>query len=437
MLQEKLNYNINKLVDFAPLVPKYFYTKIAVAVSGGVDSVALLILLYNWAQKQKIEITALTVNHNLRPQSGSEVEYVEKLSENLGIKCRVFSWNHANNFTNLQERARDGRYALMTEYCQQNGIFHLAIAHTKDDYTENFRIRTERKSSIFGLSSSNINFINNIKIIRPLFDIPKHELIDYLTSNSIGWFEDQSNSSDKYHRNRVRKFLNQQGQEFKQQIMKEQEKINTEVLPLSRLLVEAIAESVSFNKLAYAEINPSKVKKYPDEIKFQLLNFVLTIVSGHNKPPRGRSASLLANLLPSNELSKTLHGCHIKSRNNKLMVYREFGKVKPDNVNFADNAVWDNRFRLQSIIDLPHAYVTNLSMKDYRELKKKLGNQNLGKLITDNDTQRILFTLPVIKRLEKLIALPHISYYDNEETAGKFTFTFNPPFISRFTHFLT
>ena len=93
---------------------------------------------------------------------------------------------------------------------------------------------------------------------------------------------------------------------------------------------------------------------------------------------------------------------------------------------------WDNRFEI--IINGSNYIISSLSMDEYIELKKHLNLEKLAK-DSDNNHKSILFTLPVIKNLEKVVAIPHISYYDNEILSGVIKVIFKPNFISRFTHF--
>lgn len=100
MLYEKFEYNINNLIG------NFGLSKIAVAVSGGSDSVALLYLANIWAEKNNIELFVISVDHNLRAQSKQETHYIQNISNSLNRKHYSLSFDHQNNFSNLQERAR-------------------------------------------------------------------------------------------------------------------------------------------------------------------------------------------------------------------------------------------------------------------------------------------------------------------------------------------
>ncbi|ALN41781.1 tRNA(Ile)-lysidine synthetase [Rickettsia rhipicephali] len=476
MLYEKFEYNINNLIG------NFGLSKISIAVSGGSDSVALLYLANIWAEKNNIELFVISVDHNLREQSKQETHYIQNISNSLNRKHYSLSFDHQNNFSNLQERAREGRYDLMTNLCLELDILVLLTAHHEDDYVENFCLRLERNSGIFGLSSSNINWYNNIQIIRPLYNIPKSELVEYLVSHNIKWFEDESNSSDKYRRNVIRQKLAKGAdyirhlskpayrEEFKgdterstaaytsvgeeallrglilsleakfgtmskaaiiSQQLKTNKLIENELKPE---LISAIAEAVKIFEYGFAFLDLVKFDKFSNEVKIQIINFLLIIISGQSRAARFYSVEPILKLITQDvNFKNTLHGCIIKRIQNELLIYREFGKKLPESKILLDKSViWDNRFCITKNQETPNCFVTHLSLEDYKIIKKQLDLEPLKNLSCKNHNA-VLLTLPIIKILEKVIAIPHISYYDND--MWNFEVSFAPNFVSRFTHF--
>ncbi len=120
--------------NFVDFMSKYQNAKIAVAVSGGVDSVTLLY----WLAELKLDVVALHVNHGLRDAAAAETEYVSAISEKLNIPCKVFHWTGDKPESNLESVARSVRYKMMTDYCKENGIEVLLTAHQADDQIETF-----------------------------------------------------------------------------------------------------------------------------------------------------------------------------------------------------------------------------------------------------------------------------------------------------------
>ncbi|MFV9929450.1 MAG: tRNA lysidine(34) synthetase TilS [Rickettsia endosymbiont of Haemaphysalis japonica] len=483
MLYEKFEYNINNLIG------NFGLSKISIAVSGGSDSVALLYLANIWAEKNNIELFVISVDHNLREQSKQETNYIQNISNSLNRKHYSLSFDHQNNFANLQERAREGRYDLMTNLCLELDILVLLTAHHEDDYVENFCLRLERNSGIFGLSSSNINWYNNIQIIRPLYNIPKSELVEYLVRHNIKWFEDESNSSDKYRRNVIRQKLAKGAdyirhlskpayrEEFKgdterstaaytsvgeEALLREDASTGTaSKLPLEAKfgkmskaaiisqqlktnklienefkpeLISAIAEAVKIFEYGFAFLDLVKFDKFSNEVKVQIINFLLIIISGQSRAARFYSVEPILKLITQDvNFKNTIHGCIIKRIQNELLIYREFGKKLPESKILLDKSViWDNRFCIIKNQETPNCFVTHLSLEDYKIIKKQLDLEPLKNLSCKNHNA-VLLTLPIIKILEKVIAIPHISYYDND--MWNFEVSFAPNFVSRFTHF--
>jgi tRNA(Ile)-lysidine synthase len=419
---------------------------VAVAVSGGSDSIALLLLL---RQNPNIKITVLTVNHHLRKEAEQECDYVLSFAKNLGLDAIKFDWYPEDNISNLQSRARAGRYELMTNYCLKNNIPVLLTAHHLDDNIENFLIRQKRKSGIFGLSSSNVHYINGIKIIRPLFNIRKQELVDYLIVNDVKWFEDSSNYSDKYVRSGIRKFLADASHEFKENIIKQQEEIDAQLPYLQEHLNAALAESCKIYSYGFAVIRLDELTTFEEVIKLQLLSYILTIIGGQESGPRARLLyPILISLDQKQDFIRTLHGTAVKKIGDNLLIYRLFGKKIPVDVKFS--SLWDNRFIvhrhpelvsgskplfneiLKQVQDDDVVYISSLSRSEYSAIKDRINLSTLRDLSFKHHLE-ILFTLPVIKTLEKIIAIPHISFYNEADFEAKIEL--RPKYNSRFINF--
>lgn len=430
MLQNKFCKNLLSLIK------SDFPNKIAIAVSGGIDSMALLQITSLLSKKNKIELFILTVDHNLRENSHNDVIFVYNQATRFGHQCIILSWDHQNITSNLQERARLGRYKLMSNVCKNLSINTLMTAHHQDDMIETFLIRKEKKSGILGLSSSHTSYYNNIRIIRPLYNITKFELTEYLKTRNIAWVEDDSNISDKYTRNKIRKNIANLTVQQKNNILSEMQLVNTQAHELNERLIKAIAESVCINNFGFALMNIKQFNSLTYEIKVHVLHYVLTIISSKSSFPRYRSSSILIDLIAqNNKIKNSLHGCIIKTSGAELIIYKEINYVSTQKEVLLNNIIWDNRFQFQlkkKFTD--NLIVTNLNLQDYSLIKNKL---NLIKLAnsSNNNHKSILFTLPLIKHLEKVIAIPHMFYYDNEIFKDLVDVTFRPNYISRFTHF--
>lgn len=423
--------------DFNTLLGATKPKSLAIAVSGGSDSIALLHLTSAWVKQSDIEIIVFSVNHNLRTESSEEISYVKNITQKLGHKFYELSWNCGENKAGLQERARQGRYDLMSEKCLELSIDTLLTAHHMDDMLETYLMRKAKKSGIFGLSSSNCTFYNNIRILRPLFNYSKLELIEYLQANDIMWHEDHTNQSDLYERNRIRKEIASLSKNRKIEIKNELSSINKRAAILNEDLIIEMAESLQINDCGFASIDLQRLTNSCPDIQIQILNYILTIISGKSSLPRFRSMEKLLHKLsaPINFAPVSLHGCILKLQNNKLWIFREKSAINSALTKFSDlSCSWDNRFDILSRTKIDH-YIGKLTLNEYISIKDKINFSSL-KEESDNNHKLILFTLPVIKNIEKVIAIPHISYYDDCYDGATIEVVFKPNFISRFTHFV-
>ena len=174
--------------------------QLGIAVSGGPDSMALLLLA---AQSYPGAIAAATVDHQLRSESADEAKHVAAICEQLGVPHTILTPSEPIS-GNLQSSAREARYALLEEWRTANRIAWIATAHHADDQLETIMMRLLRGSGVDGLSA--IRPANGA-IIRPLLGIRRVELSDYLAAKGIEAISDPSNTDPQFDRVRMRDAL--------------------------------------------------------------------------------------------------------------------------------------------------------------------------------------------------------------------------------------
>ncbi len=179
---------------------------LAVAVSGGRDSMALLNLAV--AKKGVCHVVALTVDHGLRPESSHEAHWVGAYCSALGVEHHTLLWRECKPKTGIQSAARDARYRLLSHFCHQKGIIHLLVGHHAQDNIETIimrQARTHKGGASLGLAGLSASIIKEgVRVLRPLLTFTRDEITQYCKSSHIPWLEDVSNQNAAYERVRVR-----------------------------------------------------------------------------------------------------------------------------------------------------------------------------------------------------------------------------------------
>jgi len=199
------------------------------AVSGGSDSTALLVLAARWAKRLKRppKLVAVTIDHGLRAEAAREATAVKRLARQLGVAHRTLRWLGRKPKTGLQEAARHARYRLLAQAAARDGYAHILTAHTLDDQAETVLFRLARGSGVAGLAgmaeasplpfdfsrnsskrpSKSSSGAGTIVLLRPFLGIPKARLIATLEAHRVGYSEDPSNHDPRFTRPRLRTLM--------------------------------------------------------------------------------------------------------------------------------------------------------------------------------------------------------------------------------------
>ena len=181
--------------------------RVILAVSGGADSTALLVLAQRWRQRRTRgpELIAATVDHGLRPGSGSEAKAVGALARRLGVQHKILSWRGTKPKTGIEATARAARYRLLTELARQVGAEAIATAHTLDDQAETVLMRLASGSGPAGLAGMRPRDARDgLVLLRPFLGVRKARLVATLTRAGIAWVEDPMNADPAFARPRLR-----------------------------------------------------------------------------------------------------------------------------------------------------------------------------------------------------------------------------------------
>lgn len=189
---------------------------IVLAVSGGPDSTALMLLAARWRKRVKAgpKLVAVTVDHGLRERSTAEAASVKKLATSLDLEHVTMRWSGAKPSRGIPAAAREARYALLEKAARKAGAQCVFTAHTLDDQAETFLMRMSRGSGLAGLGAmAHVSVRERVTIVRPLLDQPKSRLISTLRKAGIAFADDPTNYDTAFARPRWRKLLPELAQE--------------------------------------------------------------------------------------------------------------------------------------------------------------------------------------------------------------------------------
>ena len=338
---------------FAPLSR---FSRLALAVSGGADSMAMLHLIARWRLEGagKPELTVLTVDHGLRAGSRAEAEMVARMAKDLGLRHAILTWiRDERQRGGLQALAREARYDLMAAYCHANDIPALVTAHHLDDQAETFLMRLKRGSGLDGLAAIPAESVwSGIVVLRPLLDILKARLTATLTEAGLCWAEDPSNSDQRFERARMRRGSDALAklELTPEALARSAQRLRRARAAIDELMDRFLAEHGVMSEAGYSLIARDALIAAPEEIALRALARGVKAVGGRAKPLRlAKLESLLASLAETPSVTHTLGGCRLQPLGERLGIFRETrGTGLPSlRLEPGQRALWDNRFRVE------------------------------------------------------------------------------------------
>ncbi len=396
------------------------FPHLALAVSGGADSLALLWLAAQWQKAGKIPqngprpaMTVLTVDHGLRPESPKEAQWVCEMAQSLGLPCVRLVWQGEKPARGIQAAAREARYGLMTAHCRRHKIPALVTAHHADDQAETFLMRLARGSGVDGLSAMDRESgRDGVTLLRPFLTIPHRRLLATVAAAQLSWLDDPSNEVLTYERVRLRKampLLASLGLTA-ETLGRSAQRLRRARAALEYYTDDFLRGAITIHPTGHVSlVTKTWQSGVPDEIAIRALGRIVTAVGGRDMPPRlDRLENLWAKFRAAPENSHTLGGCRITPLKDHVLVYRELGRMgdvvchlKP-----GETAVWDGRFRVHlSPTATAPVTVSPLGPTDARGLRDAL-----PVLAQNPDLRRVAPTLPAFRREGRLLAVPPLGH---------------------------
>ncbi len=330
-----------------------FHSHVALAVSGGSDSIALMWLAARWAatQPHPPRLTVLTVDHGLRAEAAAEARQVAAWAQALGLEARILTWTGARPASGLQAKARAMRYGLMRDWCLAFGSSLLVTAHTREDQAETFLMRLARGSGIRGLSAMRAGETDTVMLERPLLETRRADLRATLKAAGQDWIEDPSNQDDRFERVRLRQALPMLAGLglTPEAVTRSAARLERALAAIDGLCRDFLSRHVEIRPEGFALVDLQAFHKLDEEVAIQLLERLLGRLGGGDEPPRLIAVEALHHWLRRGGTeARTLAGCRLAQRKRHLLIGREAGRICRTPVALAAGAslLWDNRFRI-------------------------------------------------------------------------------------------
>lgn len=330
-----------------PLPPGLPAGPLGVAVSGGGDFVALLVLLQEAGLRP---LRAVTVDHGLRPESAAEAAGVAAFCAGRGILHETLVWEgSARGPGNLQDQARQARRGLIAAWADRHRLAAVALGHTEEDQAETFLLRLARGSGVDGLAAMRpLVFGDGVLWLRPLLAVSRAALRDVLHRRGIAWIEDPSNGDPRFDRVRMRAALPGLAALG---LGPERLAATAAVMARARAALEQATAELSRKALEEGPagdltLHPAALAVAPEEVRLRLLAGALAWVSGARYRPRLEALDRLLAALEFGRIGTgmTLHGCVIRPYRGRIAIRREPARVAPP-VPFGAGR-WDGRWSL-------------------------------------------------------------------------------------------
>jgi len=372
------------------------FDHVVLAVSGGPDSMALLVLAAEWrARRAEVppSLFVATVDHGLRPEAPAEAELVARESRRLGLPHVILPWTDARNLA-------AGNVAIVT-------------AHHLDDQAETFAMRLARGAGVGGLAAMPVERAlaegSPVRLLRPLLAFTKSHLIATLEARGVPFADDPTNRDSRYERARIRRVLP----------TLEAAGISAAALATSaRRLGDAesalrYAEErftatldLSFGNEVFAAFDRGAFREGPGLLRQRLLARLVARYGGASERPElSEIEDLAARLQTEDKSTATLGGAMISSGSRFIRIWREAGRLAQSDLVLApgESRTWDRRFIVRRAPEATGPVkVRPLGPENYLKIADRL-------VPGRRPPARAVHALPSFWRGDNLVAVPSLA----------------------------
>jgi len=325
---------------------------VIVAVSGGSDSIAMLLLSYAWAGHVGANLQVVTVDHGLRPEAAAEAAFVSGVCESLNLSHITIAWEGLKPESGISSAARNARYQLMEEFALDIGAGTILVGHTANDQAETILMRNARSDGEAIAQSRGLSGISRImllpdrvRLVRPLLGVTRKQLRAYLLEMNQSWIEDPSNMDEAYERVRIRNRLGDDEQRINQLC-----RLAKASGRMRKLLAEQVAfflsSALSVSQGPVYSISADTIRDASLPVQKLALQVLIAIAGGCEyfvSPPS------IARLLDAEQDTRiTMGNAVIEKSRRGYRFYREKRNLQSIVVGPGDKTLWDGRLLIEN-----------------------------------------------------------------------------------------
>lgn len=352
---------------------------LAVAVSGGPDSLALLLLAVETARAQGRSVIVATVDHGLRAEAADEARWVSERCAALGAKLgitishTILHWTGDKPATGIPAAARQARYALLSAWARNNGADRILLGHTLDDQAETVAFRIASNGGVRGAAGLRPLSVcpvwpegRGILLARPLLQTRRADLQAYLRDRGQSWIDDPSNEDQRYGRPRMRAklaALSESNPGLIPRLAAIGDKLSAEQAAIEAEALGLLEAHLKFDRFGAGMLDPAPLRGAPRDVRAAALSFAIMAVSGEAHAPALAAMPGLWARLEAKTCAVTLGGARIGRLGarfgHQLLLTRDPGAAagrvapQPDLVlQSGQTSVFDGRFEMSTGTEL-------------------------------------------------------------------------------------
>lgn len=368
-----MNFELNPLEIFQDIDTQ---NTVLVAVSGGSDSIALLLLASAWAGHVGANLQVVTIDHGLRPEAAAEAAFVSGVSEALNLPHLTIAWEGMKPESGLSNASRTARYQLLEEFALDIGAKTILVGHTANDQAETILMRNARGAE--GQQDRGLSGIaplmilpQRTQLLRPLLGFSRNKLRKYLLEMNQSWIEDPSNMDEAYERVRIRNRLkDDEDQIFK--ICKLAELMGRLRKLASDEAAVILHDNVSIFQGPLYKFPYSAFENKPEPVKKLALQVLIAVAGGAEYFVSSHNVSKLLESESANRV--TLGHCVIEKSETEFSFYREKRNLPSIVVGPGDCVLWDGRFVVDNTSAASY-FCGAMSSQQLQELEQNKGSK--------------------------------------------------------------